>query len=185
MGRNLKKILFILTIVFLAYGCSPKKDEPREESVQENVGKFTLRQFAEKTSFVLSGESAEISQSGKSPSVKSPSLSLKTSSEMIEITTGKTGKGQFDLLPETKKVSRIVFTGSVKIVYREISTGKTTMQGSCSKLTYIEADKMLVMEGSPVLERGSSRFSGDVIRYNFSDNTLNIEGSVNVQIPAE
>jgi lipopolysaccharide export system protein LptA len=151
--------------------------------MQKNIRQFTFRQFAEKTSFILTGESAEIGSNDTS--VKNPSLSLKTATEMIEITTGKEGKGQFDFIPETKSVNKILFTGNIKILYKNLETGKITMEGHCKKLTYLDSEKMLVMEGSPVLKSGSNIFSGDIIYYNFKDNTLKIEGSVNVQIPAD
>ena len=184
MGRHLKKVFCILFVMFITYGCSSKKENPQGKTDQTNIKEFTFRQFAEKMSFTLTGESAEISEKNNT-SVKKPSLSLKTATENIEITTGKEGKGEFDFVPETRKINKIVFTGNVKILYKESSTGKITMQGTCKKLTYLEADRMLIMEGSPFLESGSNKFSGDIIYYNFDDNTLKIEGSVNVQIPAD
>jgi lipopolysaccharide assembly outer membrane protein LptD (OstA) len=181
MGKYIKKLLFLLIIIFLSYGCSDKKEAPQNEISQKSLEKFTFRQFADKTAFTLTGESAEVSEKNDT-FIKSPSLSLTTSVEIIEITTGKEGKGEFNFLPDTKKINKVLFTGNVKIFYKELSTGKTNMQGNCKKLTYLESNKMLIMEGDPTLESGKNKFSGDIIYYNLNDNTLKIEGSVNVQI---
>jgi len=184
MERHIKKVFCLLIMIFLTYGCSSGKVDEEEAKYEESIKGFTLRQFAEKTSFVLTGESAETSgESGTS--VKNPSLSLKTPHDTIEIKTGKDGKGNFVFLAETRRINKVEFTGEIKILYREISTGKITMEGTCKKLTYIEKDKMLIMEGSPVLKSDKNIFSGDTIYYNLGENTLEIEGNVNVQIPAD
>lgn len=169
----------------MAYGCSPEKESVRDSSTfGENIKEFTFRQFAEGTSFVLRGESAEAGQTSQT-SVKNPELSLTTPAETINITTGKEGEGAFDFIPETRKINKVIFTGGVKILYKEADTGKTTMEGNCAKLTYLEEDNLLIMEGSPVLKSDGNIFSGNIIYYNFNDNTLKIEGNVNVQISTD
>ncbi|MCK9266047.1 hypothetical protein M0P98_04080 [bacterium] len=181
MDRYLRKILCLLIGLIFTYGCSPKPEQPVVTKEEEKIEEFTFRQFADKMSFVLTGESAEIARNDGT-SVNKPLLSLTTSSELIEISTGKEGKGQFDVSPETKKINKVVFTGNVKINYKELSTGKVNMKGTCKKLTYLETEKMIIMEDNPVLESGSNKFSGDIIYYSFVDNNLKIDGNVNVQI---
>ena len=186
MGRNRGKIFILLTVVMLAYGCSrkPESEQPAEEP-REEITRFSLKQFADdKTSFVLKGETAEILP-GAGTAVEAPELSFQTATEMIEITTGGEGRGEINLVPDEKKLRNVTITGNVRIVYRDIKTGKVTMEGRCGKLTYNDGEKIIVMEKSPVITRNTSNFKGDVIYYHLEKNTLELKGNVNVRIYGE
>ncbi len=186
MGRNPAKILVIVMICLLAQGCSRKK-EPGDSAdrQQEEITGFSFRQFAgDRMSFTLEGESAEVSSGGRT-TIAAPELSFSTDTEIIEINTGKEGKGEVKIVPDEKKVTAVVITGNVKIVYRDIKTGAVTMEGACKKLTYQDGEKTLVMEGDPLIKRGKSVFSGDTVIYRFDKNTLEIKGNVNAQIHTE
>ncbi len=185
MERNFAKILILTVTIFLVNGCS-KKNEPADLDMSNTeIKQFSLKQFASnKISFTLKGESAEISSGGET-SVRSPQLSFSTSKEIIEINTGKEGKGEIKIVPDEKKLTTIVITGNVKIVYRDIETGVVTMEGYCQKLTYYDEQKRLVMEGSPYVTKGKNRFSGDMIFYEFEKNTIEVKGNIDAQIYTE
>ncbi|MBN1445584.1 MAG: hypothetical protein JW957_05710 [Candidatus Omnitrophica bacterium] len=186
MGRNPAKVLIIVMLLFLAQGCSRSREpDNKADKPQEEITGFSLRQFAgDKSSFTLKGESAEISSGGRT-TIAAPALSFSTGAEVIEINTGKEGQGEVKIVPDEKKVTAVVITGNVKIIYRDIKTGAVTMEGSCRKLTYKDAEKTLLMEGNPVIKRGKSVFSGDTVIYRFDENTLEIKGNVNAQIHTE
>ncbi|MCM8820921.1 MAG: hypothetical protein NC932_03100, partial [Candidatus Omnitrophica bacterium] len=74
---------------------------------------------------------------------------------------------------------------NIKIVYRDLKTKNITMEGSCKKLTYNEIEKIIIMEGNPVIKRDNNYFSGDVMYYNLEKNSLDIKGNVNAQIYTE
>lgn len=186
MGRNIEKILVLVTVVFLTYGCSRRteNEQPADEPGEE-ITRFSLKQFADdKTNFVLKGETAEISAK-TGTTIATPELSLETATEAIEITTGKEGKGEIRLIPDEKKVQNVVITGNVRIIYKDIKTGAVTMEGRCGKLTYSDREKMIIMEDSPVITRNKSHFKGDVINYRIDKNTLELKGNVNARIYSE
>lgn len=186
MVRNLKKILIIAVLIFLTYGCSKKSEnEQPVDKDEEKITHFSLKQFAdEKTSFVLEGETAEISSKGGT-TISTPEMSLSTPTETIEITTGKEGKGEIRIVPDEKKVQNIIITGNVRIVYKDIKTGTITMEGRCEKLTYNDKEKTIIMENSPVIIRNKNYFKSDVIFYNIDKNTLELKGNVNARIYSE
>ncbi|MCM8821123.1 MAG: hypothetical protein NC932_04145, partial [Candidatus Omnitrophica bacterium] len=106
MGRHLKKVLSIIIVLVIMSGCNKKEGNKISEKPEEEIKHFTLKQFADnKGSFVLEGESAEISSSGAS--MTTPQLSLSTGTESIEITTGKEGSGEIKIDPDEKKVKTI------------------------------------------------------------------------------
>ncbi len=186
MVGNKRKIFILVSLIFLTYGCSGKRgnEAPADKSDEQITG-FSLKQFADdKTSFILQGESAEISTK-TGTTISTPELSLSTSTETIEITTGKEGKGAIKIIPDAKKVNNIIITGNISIVYRDIKTGVVTMQGKCGKLTYNNSEKMIIMENSPVITRNKSRFGGDVIYYRIDTSTVELKGNVNARIYSE
>jgi len=171
--------------VLLTYGCSKKENEQLQDKPEEEITGFSLKQFtSNKTSFVLEGETAEIS-GNEGTSISEPTLSLKTPTESIEITTGKEGKGEVKIVPDKKMVQTVIISGNIKITYKDIKTGRVTMEGRCKKLTYNDAERMLIMEGSPVIIRDKNYFKGDVIQYNIDKNTLELKGNVNARIYTE
>lgn len=186
MGRNPAKVLIIIMLFLITQGCSRKNEHgDNADKPQEEITGFSFRQFSgDRLSFTLEGESAEVS-SGDRTSIAAPELSFSTDTEVIEVSTGKEGKGEVRIVPDEKKVTAVVITGNVKIVYRDIKTGAVTMEGACRKLTYQDGEKTLVMEGDPVIKRGKSVFSGDTVIYRFDKNTLEIKGNVNAQIHTE
>lgn len=185
MGKYLRKISGIaLIILVLLSGCNKKREDRISEKPEEEIKQFTLKQFADNNrGFVLEGEGAEISS--ENASISSPQLSLSTGSEIIEITTGKEGTAEIFVDPDTKKVKSITIKGNIKIINRDIKTKDITMEGSCKKITYDESKRVITMELSPVIKRGNSYFSGDVMYYNLEKNSLEIKGNVNAQIYTE
>ncbi len=186
MVGNHGKIFVLAALIFMTWGCSRKaKNEQPAVKPEEEITGFSLKQFADdKTNFVLQGESAEIS-SETGTTISTPELSLETSTETIEITTGKEGKGEIKIIPDEKKVQNIVITGNVRIVYKDIKTGMVSMEGRCGKLTYNAAEKTIVMENSPVITRNKSQFRSDAIYYRIDRNTLELKGNVNACIYSE
>jgi lipopolysaccharide export system protein LptA len=184
-GLNIKMRQFIflgsLIIIFLFGGCGKKKENV--VSNEEKLTEFSLKQFSNNYSLTLNGESAEISEN-KSTNISSPSLSLKTKSEMIEIKTDKEGKGEIKIEPETKKIKEIIISGKVLIVYKDLNE-KITMEITCGKVTYMEEKKEMIFEEKPVIKRGKNLFSGEKIIYNIENNTVEIKGNVNVEIYPE
>ncbi len=196
MGKNPGKIFILVTgiitlIVFVSLFCFfffrsfEMKGERSAEGELEQVTHFSLKQFAQdKTSFTIQGETAEVFSTGGT-SISTPELSLNTATENIEIKTGKEGKGEINIIPDKKKVQTIVITGNVRIIYKDIKTEAVTMEGRCSKLTYNDKEKVLIMEGSPVVIRGRSHFKSDIIYYRLDRNILELKGNVNAQIYSE
>jgi len=176
-----KFILFVSLIIILFTGCGKKKENV--VSNEEKLTKFSLKQFSNNYSLTLKGESAEISEN-KNTKISSPSLSLKTKTEIIEIKTDKEGKGEIKVEPETKKIKEIIISGKVLIVYKDLNE-KITMEITCGKVSYIEERKEMIFEEKPVIKRGKNLFSGEKIIYNIENNTIEIKGNVNVEIYPE
>ena len=82
-------------------------------------------------------------------------------------------------------MEKAVLTGNIKITQKNIKTKEITLEAYCKKLTYIEKDGVLIMEGKPVLKRGKSKFCGEKIFYYWKGNKLEIKGEVNVLIYPE
>ena len=185
MEKHFKKLSgFIVILLLLACSCAQKEENRLSEQPEEEIKSFTFKQFAEnKAGFILEGESAEISSGDAS--MKTPQLSFSTDKESIEVITGQEGAGKITMDPDENKVNTIIITGNIKIIYRDIITKEITMEGSCKKLTYSEANKTITMEISPVIKRGDNYFSGDIIYYNLVTNSLDIKGNVNAQIYTE
>jgi lipopolysaccharide export system protein LptA len=176
-----KFILFVSLVIILFTGCGKKKENVL--SNEEKLTKFSLKQFSNNYSLTLKGESAEISEN-KNTRISSPSLSLKTKTEIIEIKTDKEGKGEIKVEPETKKIKEIIISGKVLIVYKDLNE-KITMEITCGKVSYIEERKEMIFEEKPVIKRGKNLFSGEKIIYNIENNTVEIKGNVNVEIYPE
>jgi lipopolysaccharide export system protein LptA len=175
-----KFIFFVNLIIILFIGCGKKKENTVFN--EEKLTKFSFKQFSSNYSLTLKGESAEISENKNV--ISSPSLSLKTKSEIIEIKTDKEGKGEIKIEPETKKIKEIVITGKVQIVYKDLNE-KITMEITCGKAIYLDEKKEMVFEDKPVVKRGKNLFSGEKIIYNLENNTIEIKGNVNVEIYPE
>jgi lipopolysaccharide assembly outer membrane protein LptD (OstA) len=186
MGRNFAKVLIIITAVFLIYGCSRKEeDSVSVDKSGEKITGFSIKQFSgDKTSFFLKGETAEVFAENVT-SIATPELSLNTATESIEIKTGREGKGEIKIVPDEKKIQTVIITGDVRIIYKDIKTGSVTMEGKCSKLTYDDKRKILIMEGSPVVMKDKSYFKSDVIHYKLDTNTLELKGNVNATLYTE
>ncbi|RKY32613.1 MAG: hypothetical protein DRP67_00570 [Candidatus Omnitrophota bacterium] len=185
MGKNFKVILsksciIILTILFIT-GCY-KKEENIEES-GEKISSFSIQSLGEKVKFSLVGESAEVKE--KKGEIKKPEISLEFENQIIEIKTGPEGKAEIKISSENQKVEKAVLTGNIKITQKNIKTKEITLEAYCKKLTYIEKDGVLIMEGKPVLKRGKSKFCGEKIFYYWKGNKLEIKGEVNVLIYPE
>ncbi|MCM8817956.1 MAG: hypothetical protein NC915_00505 [Candidatus Omnitrophica bacterium] len=184
--KNLIKYLLIFAIVFISNiftNCS-KKEEKNVLINEERIKKFSLKQFSQDFSITLNGESAEIAEN-KDVKISSPSFSLKTSSEIIEIKTDKGGKGEIKVDPDTQRIKEIIITGKVSILYKDKKEEKITMEISCGKLTYIDSKKEMIFEEKPLIKRGKNTFSGERIIYNIEKNTIEIKGNVNVEIYPE
>jgi len=180
--NKMKKLIFWgLIFIFLFISCEKKKENSIYE--KEKLTKFSLKQFSNNYSLILKGESAEISEN-KNTNISSPSLSLKTKNEIIEIKTDKEGKGEIKVEPETKKIKEIIITGKVLIIYKDLNE-KTTMEIKCGKVIYKEEKKEMVFEEKPIIIRGKNSFSGDKIIYNIENNLIEIKGNVNVEIYPE
>ncbi len=179
----MKKISLVsLFIVLIFYGCNRKKNE--EISEKEKFTKFSFKQFSKNYSFTLEGETAETDKESNTQII-SPSLSLKTKTEIIEIKTDKKGKGEIKFEPETKKIKEIIISGNILILYKELSTQNLLMEITCGKLTYIDEKKEMIFEEKPVIKRDKNKFSGELIIYYIESNKVEIKGNVNAEIYQE
>jgi len=187
MGYGIKKIFaYGIAILILLFSSCSKKEEEKKTDLKEKISSFSLKQFSDKFTLTLKGETAEIIEEQEKTTITSPTLSLKTPEEIIEITTGKEGKAEIKMNPEERKIERIVMTGDIRIVNKNRKTGEIIMEATCGKLTYDNKNQIMIMEISPEIKRGKNSFSGEKIFYRLKDNTLEIRGKVNVHIyPAE
>jgi len=181
--KKLVKLFLVLCFLSFFTDCG-KKEEKNVSVEEEKLTGFSLKQFSKNYSLTLNGESAEISEN-KNVKISTPTFSLRTSTEIIEIKTDKGGKGEVKVEPETKKLKEIIITGKVLILYKDKKDEKITMEISCGKLTYIDEKKEMVFEEKPVIKRDKNTFSGDKIIYNIEKNTIEIKGNVNVEIYPE
>lgn len=175
--------LCILILTLLTFNSCKTKKEPMITN-EEKFNEFSFKQFSKEYSFTLKGESAEV-DNGKNAQISSPSLSLKTKSEIIEIKTDKLGKGEIKIEQETRKIKEIIISGNVLILYKDLSEGNVTMEIICGKATYLDDRKEMIFEEKPVIKRGKNKFSGEKIIYNIENNTIEIKGNVNVEIYPE
>lgn len=183
MGYGIKKIFAYGIMIFLFFFSACEKNEEKGKSdLKEEIKSFSLKQFSNKFSFTLEGETAEITENREKTKIKSPILSLKTPKEIIEITTGKSGKAEIKMNPNERKVEKIVMTGNIRIVHKNKKSGEIMMEATCGKLTYDSKKQIMIMEISPRIKRGKNSFAGEKIFYDLKDNTLEIRGKVNVQI---
>jgi lipopolysaccharide transport protein LptA len=193
MGKNRRTIYKLLNCMFIFIfiscifftGCNERKDITENSAGQEKISGFSFRQFSPDFNFTLKGESAEIATDREKTSVYHPALSLETNSEIIEIKTGKEGKAEMEIDPESEQIKDIVITGDIKIYLKDIKTKKITMQANCGKLTYVDKEKKLILEKSPVIKKGENSFSGERIFYLLDENKFEIKGDVNVRIYPE
>ena len=186
MGKNKRKILLyvlIITSFVFLIGCSQKEVKNDEIKPSNLIKKFSLKQFSNKINLFIEGEAAEIKS--ENVKVKKPSLLIDRKTEVIEIKTGKRGKAEIEINPESKQIENVIFTGNVKIIQKDKRTEKIIMEAECGKLTYSDKKKEMVMENSPVIRRGKNIFSGEKIYYFLEKNTLQIKGNVNVKIIPE
>lgn len=182
MGKNIK-VIWILVLFLFFISCERKKEESHQKNY-EKITEFSLKQFSTKDYFfILKAESAEITDN--STKISSPSFSLQTKSEIIEIKTDKEGKGEVKIGPETKKISEIIITGKIKILYKNKKDGRILMEINCGKATYLDEKKQMIFEEKPEIRRGQNLFSGDKILYDIEKNTIEIKGNVNVEIVPE
>ncbi|MCM8804415.1 MAG: LPS export ABC transporter periplasmic protein LptC [Candidatus Omnitrophica bacterium] len=172
----------LILILFTFTNCKTKKESII--SNEEKFNEFSFRQFSKNYSFTIKGETAEINKN-KDTQISSPSLSLKTKSEIIEIKTGKSGKGEIKIEQETRKIKEIIISGDVLILYKDLNQGNITMEITCGRATYIDDRKEMIFEEKPVIKRGKNKFSGEKIIYNIENNTIEIKGNVNVEIYPE
>lgn len=188
MEKNIeRKIWFIIFIFFLFIfaSCEKKKNQTYFPKLQEKITEFSVKQFSTKDYFfTLKAESAE-NISSDSTKISSPSLSLQTKSEIIQVNTDKEGKGEIKINPETKKISEIIITGKIKILYKDKKDGTILMEINCGKAKYIDEKREMIFEEKPQVKRAQNLFSGDIIFYNIDKNTIEIKGNVNVEIVPE
>jgi len=179
----MKKFIFsvCLIIITLLIGCERKKKDISYNG--EKLSEFLFKQFSNDYLLTLKGESAEISEN-KNTNISSPSLSLKTKNEIIEIKTDKEGKGEIKVEPETKKIKEIIISGKVLVIYKDLNEN-ITMEITCGKLTYKEEKRQMLFEEKPIVKRGKNIFSGEIIIYNIENNIIEIRGNVNVEIHTE
>ncbi|WP_147821373.1 lipopolysaccharide transport periplasmic protein LptA [Salidesulfovibrio onnuriiensis] len=74
-------------------------------------------------------------------------------------------------------IDRIVAKGNVRA-----EKGKT--KGSCGKVTYQVADRILIMEDNPKLSDGPNSITGDVIRYYVKENRSEVVGNKGKRVEA-
>ncbi|MCM8785130.1 MAG: hypothetical protein NC827_01820 [Candidatus Omnitrophica bacterium] len=182
MKRTIKNFLLFSLILVIFTSCNKKKEEVTFKN--EKLTGFSLKHFSQNYLLTLNGESAEITES-KNTKISSPTLSLKTETEIIEIKTDKEGKGEIKVDPDNKKLKEIIITGKVIILYKDKNTENVTMEITCGKATYIEAKKEMVFEEKPLIKRRGNKFSGEKIIYNIDKNTIEIKGNVYVEIVPE
>lgn len=186
MKREIRNLFFFgfIFIIIIFFTCCSKKKKEEVNLKNEKFTGFSLKHFSHNCLLTLYGESAEITEN-KNTKISSPTLSLKTETEIIEIKTDKEGKGEIKVDPENKKLKEIIITGKVIILYKDKKTENVTMEIICGKATYIEAKKEMVFEENPLIKRGKNKFSGERIIYNIDKNTIEIKGNVNVEIYPE
>jgi len=190
MGKNYKKIssssgkvILLILILLVMQGCQKKETEllPKTHD-EEKLSKFSFEQLSDKIHLELKGESAEISPDRKKSFIKEPFFSLKSQGETIEISTDSGGKAEITIDPESQQIQKVLLQGEIDIVQKDIKSNKVLMNAHCKKLTYVESEKLFMMEGNPVIKRNKSSFSGEKILYYWDKNKIEIKGKVNVLI---
>ncbi|MCX7705578.1 MAG: hypothetical protein N2115_04890 [bacterium] len=181
MGKNTATFVLILILVFsVISGCGRKRTTEEVQQTGQVLKNFSMEFFGDSFSFTLTGLAAEKKTSESQASVSRPGIEIKGKNFVIEIKTGAKGIAEIFLVPETQNISRIVMQNNINIVQRNLETGQINFSASCEKLTYLEKEDTIIMEGSPKVQQGENFYSADRIIYSFKENRLKFEGNVQV-----
>jgi len=131
------------------------------------------------------GRTCSGKKAGLAYSSFTPAIEIKSKNFILEIRTGSKGTGELFLDPSTQAVMKIVIQNNVMITQKNPENSQTNFSATCEKLTYIEKDDTVVMEGSPQVIQGSNLYSADRITYTFKENKLRFEGNVQVRFKKE
>ncbi|MCM8764525.1 MAG: LptA/OstA family protein, partial [Candidatus Omnitrophica bacterium] len=106
---------------------------------------------------------------------------IKSRNFIVEIKTGDTGAGEIFLDPETQDIKKIVIQNHVSIIQRISETNQINFSAICERLTYLEKEGTIIMDGSPVVTQGTNQYGADRITYSFKENKLKFDGNVKVR----
>ncbi|MCM8757393.1 MAG: LPS export ABC transporter periplasmic protein LptC [Candidatus Omnitrophica bacterium] len=179
-------IAIFLSLGIMSPGCQRKQNiSVNDETGPQQIEHFKLTQVSEKMYLELTGEGAELTGQQKSAVINQPELSLRSSETMIEVTTGGEGKAEVRLNPQRQEIEEAILEGKVKLVQKDASGKKVLMQASCQKLSYHQQNRVMIMEGNPVVTREANSFSGEKIYYYWTENRIEIKGNVRVLVYPE
>ncbi|MCM8788894.1 MAG: LptA/OstA family protein [Candidatus Omnitrophica bacterium] len=181
MGKNSGKIITITLIIFMVMsGCGRKKSTEEVRETGQVLRNFTMQFFDTSFSITLTGLAAEKNSANTQASVSKPAIEIRSKNFIVEIKTGTRGTGEVFLDPETQDVIKIVIQNNVSIIQRIPETNQVNFSASCERLTYLEKEDTIIMDGSPIVTQGTSHYSADRITYSFKENKLKFDGNVKV-----
>ncbi len=182
MGRVSDKIIGITIILFLLIsGCGRKKTAQKIEKPEQTLKNFTMEFFDSSFKVTLTGEAAEKNPAGTQAQVSKPAIEIKSKNFNIEIKTAAKGSGELFLDPDTQSVTKIVIQNNVSIVQRNPETNQVNFSAGCERLTYLEKEDTIIMDGSPWVIQGTNHYNADRIIYSFKENKLRFEGNVQIR----
>jgi len=185
MAKSAGKIVGILAVVLLMIsGCTRKKPTLETQETGQILKNFKLEFFDSSFKITLEGLAAEKKQDSHT-AVSQPAIEIKSKNFILEIRTGSKGTGELFLDPSTQAVMKIVIQNNVMITQKNPENSQTNFSATCEKLTYIEKDDTVVMEGFPQVIQGPNLYSADRITYTFKENKLRFEGNVQVRFKKE
>lgn len=181
MGKSTGKLILISVLIFsLLSGCGRKKIVDEVQQTGKILKNFTMEIFGESFSLTITGFAAEKKDSESQASISKPAIEIKSKNFVIEIKTGTKGSGEVFLDAETQNVNKIIIQNGVNILQKNPVTGQINFAATCDKLTYVEKEDTVIMEGSPKVQQGENLYAADRIVYSFKENRLRFEGNVQV-----
>jgi len=167
-------------------GCQRgKKEVPESKLSSQELEHFSLRQFSDRVSLEVTGETAEMTADQKTAIVQQPGFSLKSADSLIEVRTGGEGRAEIRFSPQRQQMEAAILEGKITVTQKALQDKKVLMEATCQKLTYEDREKVLLMEGNPVITRDHNSFSGEKIYYYWTENRIEIKGNVKVLVYPE
>ncbi|MCM8758544.1 MAG: hypothetical protein NC906_02060 [Candidatus Omnitrophica bacterium] len=181
MGKSIGKLILVFVLAcLLVSGCGKKKSVGKLHPTGQLLKDFTMEVFGDTFKLTITGIAAEKKSSESQASVSGPTLEIKSKNFIVEIKTGPKGTGEVFLDPETQGITRIIIQNNVNISQKNPETGQINFSANCDKLTYLEKEEIVIMEGSPKVQQGENIYRADRIIYSFRENRLRFEGNVQV-----
>ncbi len=181
MAKSAGKVITILMVfLIMMSGCTRKKPSLETQESGQILKNFTLEFFDNSFKITLVGLAAEKKQDSHT-AVSQPAIEIKSKNFILDIKTGSKGTGELFLDPSTQAITKIVIQNDIMIIQKNPENSQINFSATCEKLTYIEKDDTVIMEGSPQVNQGANFYSADRIIYTFKENKLRFEGNVQVR----